>query len=54
MVKILIATSDRDHSSYFDVRDEFQRDVLPDVDCIILSPGPGSPDKPEVCQMTFG
>ena len=29
-------------------RNEFQSNVLPHVDCIILSPGPGRPDREEV------
>jgi hypothetical protein len=31
-----------------DVREQFQRDVLPNIDCVILSPGPGRPDKASV------
>jgi anthranilate/para-aminobenzoate synthase component II len=29
-------------------REDFRSEVLPNVDCVILSPGPGRPDKPEV------
>jgi hypothetical protein len=29
-------------------RNEFQSNVLPHIDCIILSPGPGRPDREEV------
>lgn len=29
-------------------RADFQEQILPHVDCIILSPGPGRPDNPSV------
>ena len=30
------------------IREDFQSHVLPHVDCVILSPGPGRPDNPSV------
>jgi hypothetical protein len=32
-------------------RNEFQSNVLPHIDCIILSPGPGRPDREEVSSL---
>ena len=42
----------RETEAYDSCREEFRRDVLPGIDCVILSPGPGSPDKAEVSDIS--